>query len=906
MAAPYRQPPPPNQHHPPGGQPYPQHPPSQPHAYPPQGGYNPPPPAPGPGQYQPQPPPPGPAGQYHQPPLPPGPPQGGQPGYPGQPTGYPPAPQQPPASGGYGYQNGNNPMGQYQDPNAGLPPGMHEQDPYGQQQPQAYQPYMQNARDTVIPDPRIVPVDPSYMTLTNTHLPRSQTQQQTNLSIACISQPMSPDGEAVPVVQFPDHIGVVRCRRCRAYINPFVQWIANGDKWVCNLCGTTNDCKPRWRCRLDQNNMRTDLMQHPEFWSASVDIVAPEEYMIRSPQPPAYIFLIHTHADMVKSGALGYIADSIRDHIDELPGDQRTRVMIVTYDSAIHFYKCQPGTKNPQILTVPDIENPIMPCPSVDVFAMRYQAKDLLEKVLDSLPSLYENSTDHGNCLGSAIMLTMRAASQVGGKIMVFNWGRPNLGPGKLEDRLTGIPLDDAEQQHNLQLSKKRQVEDYYMRSIEATKFQQSIDLYQFTGVHNEYCDLATLRELPMFSGGGLRYYPRYNNERDGQRLYSDIQRELTRETGWEAVYRIRCSIGHCVRNYLGSFHRRSRDLLSVPVVHGDMVVSFDLLLKHPDVAVKENVGYIQAALLYTTSEGERRIRIHNVPVPIAKSDHQLWEGVQMPATQAWVAKQNAMRLTVQPLGRGRLNIQESLTNVARVYASRTHRRLATMADYPPSWQTWPLICLGMLKSEVFRDQPHVHADLRAAYWFHLWTCGMNSTDLLFRPSIYPLHHLVSDTSLGVWQEDNTVTLPVEVDGTMASIDIDGLYLVDDSYNLVLFANGQFSEELAYQLFQMSSMAAMRNQQPRWPAEVQGLSLLPYPGEDGGTDTLLHRVWHCIEYLRSLMAGRSQTLICCTPHTAEFSKFKDRLFEDRTQHVMEYGEFLTFIRDQPMVAPAKK
>ena len=47
--------------------------------------------------------------------------------------------------------------------------------------------------------------------------------------IGCLIQPLAqpPPDRPVPVVNFGS-IGVVRCKRCRAYINPFVAWTDNG------------------------------------------------------------------------------------------------------------------------------------------------------------------------------------------------------------------------------------------------------------------------------------------------------------------------------------------------------------------------------------------------------------------------------------------------------------------------------------------------------------------------------------------------------------------------------------------------------------------------------------------------------------------------------------------------------
>jgi len=741
----------------------------------------------------------------------------------------------------------------------------------------------------------IVPIDPAYIEVSNSYLPRDKKQTETQLQFACVVQPMSQDSQTeIPVVQFPRSCGVIRCRLCRAYLNPFVRWKSNGEEWACNLCNGKNKTPADYACGLNGRGERLDMETRKELSHSSVEILAPEEYTVRPPQDPAYIFLIHVHRDMIKSGALSHIVDSIRDHIDDLQGGERCRVMIITFDSIIHFYKCKDGAKIPQVLAVPDISQQIMPCPWFDCFVNRNQCKDLILKVLESLPALYHDTPDVGNCLGSAVTVAMRAAQQVGGKMMVFNWGRPNLGIGKLKDRMAGVPLDDVEKLHELQLSANRQTENYYMRSVEATKFQISVDLYQFTGPNGEYVDIATLRELPQFNGGNLRYYRRFNDAGDGTRLYSDIQRELTRETGWEAVMRMRISSGYTVRNYIGSFHRRSRDLLSIPVCHSDTNIVMDLLLKNPDVALKGNVAYVQAALLYTTSNGERRIRIHNLPIPIASNTNELWNGVNMSITINWIARQAALRLTVTPLARGRITIQEALTNVCRSYTAQSRRRLLTAQDYPQTWCTWPLMTLGMLKSLAFRDEPLVSVDVRSAIFAYLWSASPQATDLLFRPSVYPLHELLHDDTLGLWTEDNVVMLPPEAPNAFELLHKDGLYLLNDSHFIILWCGNQLSPEIVEELFFVSTRTGSR-----FP-NVQGLTLRP-PNDEGqnpvdAAETLLARIWNVIDYLRSLNPGRAQQVIaCCSQTHSEVTAFTYRLYEDRTANVMGYSEFMTYL-----------
>lgn len=49
---------------------------------------------------------------------------------------------------------------------------------------------------------------------------------------------------------------------------------------------------------------------------------------------------------------------------------------------------------------------------------------------------------------------------------------------------------------------------------------------------------------MPQFTGGQLYYYPSFKYDRDGERFARDLWRNVTRETGWEGVMRVRTSKG--------------------------------------------------------------------------------------------------------------------------------------------------------------------------------------------------------------------------------------------------------------------------------------------------------------------------------------------------------------------------
>ncbi|URE40394.1 protein transport protein Sec24-like [Musa troglodytarum] len=84
---------------------------------------------------------------------------------------------------------------------------------------------------------------PRFMRLTTHAIPNSQSLlSRWHLPLGAVVHPLAeaPDGEEVPIVNFGP-AGIIRCRRCRTYVNPYVTFTDAGRKWRCNLCSLLND-----------------------------------------------------------------------------------------------------------------------------------------------------------------------------------------------------------------------------------------------------------------------------------------------------------------------------------------------------------------------------------------------------------------------------------------------------------------------------------------------------------------------------------------------------------------------------------------------------------------------------------------------------------------------------------------
>ena len=269
---------------------------------------------------------------------------------------------------------------------------------------------------------------PKYTRLTCSKFPTSsQVANQTPLPIGGVIQPLKQDDEPIPVVNFG--ATVVRCKRCRAYINPFVTWLENGRRWRCNICTLVNNTSNQYYCQLDANGERLDTKERPELSKGIIEIIATSEYMVRSPVPPAYVFVIDVSYDAVMSGMLKSVADTIKASLDYLLGSSRTQIGIITYDSAVHFYNLSPGLSFPQMLVVSDIDDLFLPIADNTLVNVS-ETRKVIEKLLDALPTLHQNTTSVDCALGPALNAAFRAMQHIGGKLYLFQTKVPKLGEG--------------------------------------------------------------------------------------------------------------------------------------------------------------------------------------------------------------------------------------------------------------------------------------------------------------------------------------------------------------------------------------------------------------------------------------------------------------------------------------------
>lgn len=210
---------------------------------------------------------------------------------------------------------------------------------------------------------------PKYARLTMNNIPATaEGLTQTGLPLGLLLQPLAPlqAGELeIPILDFGES-GPPRCRRCRAYINPFMMFRSGGNKFVCNLCTYPNETPSEYFAATTPAGVRVDRDQRPELTRGTVEFVVPKEYWTKEPVGLRWLFLIDVTQESYNRGFVEAFCEGIlaslyggedTDDKDETGAPRRSlpagaKVGFVSYDQDIHFYNVSVGADDPVFFDV--------------------------------------------------------------------------------------------------------------------------------------------------------------------------------------------------------------------------------------------------------------------------------------------------------------------------------------------------------------------------------------------------------------------------------------------------------------------------------------------------------------------------------------------------------------------------
>lgn len=554
---------------------------------------------------------------------------------------------------------------------------------------------------------------PKFARMTVNNIPvSSEAMNSTALPLGLILQPLAPlqEGEQpVPVLDFGE-AGPPRCRRCRTYINPFMTFKNGGNKLVCNMCNFANDVQPEYFAPTDVQGIRVDRQQRPELTLGTVEFTVPKEYWSKEPVGLRYLLLIDTSQEAINRGLLAATCQGIlnalygsEDQEDESeePITQRipfgSKVGVVTFDRDVHFYNLSPGLSTAHMMVMPDLDDPFVAL-ATGLFVDPTESKSVITTLLKSLPNMFINVKNPEPALLPALNASLAALNATGGKVLCSVSSLPTWGPGRLHLR------DDGKGRDTDQERKLFTTEHPGYKKTASAMVSAGIGCDFFIAAPGGgYMDIATIGHVARLTGGEVFFYPNFMAPRDSLKYMSELEHAITREIGFQALMKVRCSNGLQVASYHGAFlqHTFGADL-EIGTIDADKAMG--VIFSYDGKLISQLDAHFQAALLYTSASGQRRVRCINIVAGVGENATETMRTVDQDAVVSIIAKEAASKISEKPLKDIRANLTEKTIDILAAY------RKNFSGSHPPGQLVLPehlkefsMFMLGMIKSRAFK-----------------------------------------------------------------------------------------------------------------------------------------------------------------------------------------------------------
>ncbi|XP_037635156.1 protein transport protein Sec24B isoform X2 [Sebastes umbrosus] len=718
------------------------------------------------------------------------------------------------------------------------------------------------------PDLKKVNCNPQTFRCTLTSIPQTQALlNKARLPLGLLLHPFR-DLQQLPVITSNT---IVRCRSCRTYINPFVTFL-DQRRWKCNLCYRVNDVPDEFMYNPVTRSYG-EPHKRPEVQNATVEFIASSDYMLRPPQPAAYLFVLDVSHNAVEAGYLKYFCESLIDNLDKLPGDTRTRVGFLTFDNTIHFYNLQEGLSQPQMLVVSDIDDVFIPSHDSLMVNLK-ESKELVKDLLTSLPGMFSQSRETHSALGPALQAAFKLMSPTGGRVTVFQTQLPTIGAGSLQSR------EDPNQRSSTKgVQHLGPATDFYKKlALDCSGQQIGVDLFLLS---SQYSDLASLACISKYSAGSIFYYPSFHyvhNPAQLEKFQKDLERYLTRKIGFEAVMRIRCTKGLSIHTFHGNFFVRSTDLLSLANVNPDSAFAVQMSIE--DSLADSSLACFQAALLYTSSKGKRRIRVHTLCLPVVNQLSDVYAGADVQAITCLLADMAIDRSITSSLSDARDALTNAVVDLASAYKSNVSNLQQSGLVVPSSMRLFPIYILALLKQKALRTGTSTRLDERVFAMCEFKTQPLQQLMRMVHPDLYRLDNMSDQRALHL--NDTVVPQPHLLHLSGDNVSRDGAFLMDCGNVFYLWIGKSCNE-----IFIRDVLGC-----PNYASIPPNMSHIPE------LETLLsERVRAFLDWLQDNRAFCSTIHVVKDDASAKATIFQ-YLVEDRCESASSYHEFLQHIQQQ--------
>jgi protein transport protein SEC24 len=431
--------------------------------------------------------------------------------------------------------------------------------------------------------------------------------------------------------------------------------------------------------------------------------------------------------------------------------------------------------------------------------------------------------------------------AETGGRGTLITWRRPNFGVGRLPYREEQRNASSVETRGDsalfipLQLqsdfkSKEEEIASTFYSALgkNCAKDRVSIDVLMHSSpvVPSNFLDLATLGELCRVTCGKLMWITTSDWD---ERIYEELSRQLQSFSGWDAVFKVRCSEGIQVKSFMSNTGTVMDGLvgsleLELPVVTPSTCIAVELDHRVGGIAAKAPFVFIQTALLYSTLTGKRRMRVSTLALRQTSVVNDVYRSIDFGAFTTLLLREAALQLrspnSEEERNAVRIKSRELLYNrcilILACYRQHTPAKDSPKGQLilPDKLQLLPLFCMCLLKSPMLRSgTPRLlhgvtkmlpTSDERAHHISHLAQAGPGMSMLMVHPNIFSIVNTAE--GVGRWNSSGIegylgyIKMPQPILPSMESLEDNGVYLIDSGLTIYLYIGKLASAEVKEQL----------------------------------------------------------------------------------------------------------
>ena len=648
-----------------------------------------------------------------------------------------------------------------------------------------------------------------YLRSTINIFPKYESQlNQLKIPIGVIISPSSiytKKGE-FPLISYGEDNEVPRCKNenCKAFVNPFIKIIDN-DKWQCNICKAVNKMEDYFykndeekEAKIELNNGSYEFLLNKSYWKNN-----------RPPNKLNYYFVIDISYKSIESGFAQCSLEIIKNCIinnyfynyDSFP----IKICLITYDTSVHFYSI--NEKSNQFTMYCTNENNekdlFVPTFRDNLLVSLKENKNKFVQIIESIQNnIYNQSTQkekkekNATKIYEAIKCVNLLGNTLGGKILVFSGS--DLKNLEIMNDKKDENDNEYEKEKGYDKNLERGGKKLGQLGIDVTYNSFSINVFQAS---DEFCKILTINQMCDNSNGNLYFYKNFNSELHYKNLYNQIKRILTNETQLEGTLKLRISNGYYINEYITSVLLYNRRLFVFPTHDSDEKYIVQLsMLTQEELAERKIINdiddyiYMQSCLLYSHGDGTRRMRVHNLCLPISTNNKDIFDSIDPEFLACFLAQKSShLIFKYKNIEKSMNKIENQFVNMMKEYFNAQEYNNKNLNE---DMCKLILLFLGVMKLCIFNPKKisGILNDIDLCNFFRLKIVRMTVEEILC--FIYPRIYLL-DNILNLEQED----FPDTVNDSFEGINQGNLFLVDNGFYLTLYCIKNLDKNICKNLF---------------------------------------------------------------------------------------------------------